>query len=69
MDSATVLQYYKYYDMEVEHAKDLKLYTDRQISQEFLDRLFNTPHDRMWYPDEETLLGAGVITGVVGESP
>lgn len=67
MDAGKVLQYYKYYDMDTEQAKDLKLYKKKKINEEFLDKVFETPHDRMWFPDARTLIDAGVVTGIVSE--
>jgi len=65
MDSAKTLQYHKYYDMDVEHTKDMDLFRKKRIKAAFLDRVFETPHDRIWFPDAETLIDAGVITGLV----
>lgn len=67
MDAGKVLQYYKYYDMDVEQTKDLDLYRKKRIKAEFLDKVFATPHDQMWFPDTDTLIDAGVVTGIVRE--
>jgi hypothetical protein len=65
LDSGKALQYHKYHDMDAEHAKDMQMFRAKKIKQDFIDRVFRTPHDRMWYPDAGTLIGAGVATGVV----
>lgn len=67
LDSNKILQFYKFYDMDIEHTKDLILYRKKNIKREFLDNVFKTPHDQMWFPDAKTLIDAGVVTGVVNE--
>ena len=55
-------------DMEVEQAKDLVIFQKQGINSEFLDKLFNTPHDDLWYPTVDEMLGAGVIHGILNPS-
>ena len=67
LDSDTILQFYKFYDLDIEQRKDLDLYQAKNINNEFLKKIFETPHDRMWFPNVQTLIDAGVIHGVVDE--
>ncbi len=67
LDSDTILQFYKFYDLDVEQNKDLEIYRAKNIDDEFLKRAFETPSDGMWYPDAQTLIDAGVIHAVVEE--
>ncbi len=67
LDSATTLQFYKFYDLDIEQKKDLEIYRAKNINDEFLKRAFETPSDGMWYPDVQTLIDAGVIHAVVDE--
>lgn len=41
--------------------KDLAFFRTRGLSHEFLDKVFQTSHDEMWYPEHSELLTAGVI--------
>ena len=55
-------------DMEEEQAKDLLIFQQQGIKSEFLDKLFNTHHDDLWYPTVDEMLDAGVIHGIVNLS-
>lgn len=57
-----------YVDMESEQAKDLLIFQQQGINKEFLDKLFNTSHDDLWYPTVDEMLDAGVIHGIVNQS-
>jgi hypothetical protein len=67
MDSEKILQFYKFYDLDIEQKKDLEIYRTKNINDEFLKRAFETPSGGMWYPDAQTLIDAGVIHAVVDE--
>jgi hypothetical protein len=64
--------YYKnldsYVDLEAEQAKDLVIFQQQGIKGEFLDKLFNTHHDDLWYPTVDEMLVADVIHGIVNPS-
>lgn len=49
-------------DVAREQAKDRAWLAARGVAEHFLDRIEATPHDRIWYPDRDTLFAAGVIT-------
>jgi len=55
-------------DMEAEQAKDLLIFQQQGIKSGFLDKLFYTHHDDLWYPTVDEMLDAGVIHGIVNPS-
>jgi len=55
-------------DMEEEQAKDLLLFRQQGVKSEFIERLFETSHDDLWYPTIDEMLDAGVIHGIVNPS-
>lgn len=55
-------------DVEEEQAKDLLLFQKQGIKSEFLDRIFDTDSDDLWYPAVDEMLDAGVIHGIVNPS-
>ena len=55
-------------DIEEEQAKDLLLFQQQGVKSEFLDRIFYTDHDDLWYPTVDEMLDAGVIHGIVNTS-
>ena len=67
LDSNNIQQFYKFYDLGTEEKKDLAIFKSKNLGEEFLLRVFQTPHDQMWFPDNRTLIDAGVIHGVVDE--
>jgi hypothetical protein len=53
-------------DIAGEQQKDLRIYQQQGVAQDFLDRLFSTAsHDDLWFPSSEELLAANVVHGVV----
>lgn len=48
-------------DVAAEQEKDLTFFRAKGVELIFLEKLFNTPHDSMWYPDVEDLLQSNVI--------
>lgn len=48
-------------DIDEEHAKDKALFREQGIAPEFLRNIFAQPPDKMWWPEAEELLKAGVI--------
>lgn len=49
-------------DLAREHAKDLKFFQDQGVSPVFLDRMFEQTSDSLWYPSQDLLLEARVVT-------
>ena len=48
-------------DVTAEQEKDASLFRRQGIHPEFLERIFSTAHDEMWWPSTDELLRAGVI--------
>ena len=56
---------YPFIDVAEEQEKDRAFYRAQGIAPDLLARIFETPHDTMWYPTQEELLSAKVIDEVV----
>ena len=67
-DSDKIRQFALFYDLEQEQKKDLALYRSKQIKDDFLQKVFETPPDEMWFPSADVLTNAGVISRTVQES-
>jgi hypothetical protein len=48
-------------DEEAEMEKDLAFYRAQGIAEDFREKVFETPHDGLWFPSHEALLAAGVV--------
>lgn len=55
-------------DIKSEQEKDLSFFKQQGIKEEFLDRIFNSSSDDLWFPAVSELVNAGVIHGVVNPS-
>ncbi|MDJ0958392.1 MAG: hypothetical protein QNI91_16115 [Arenicellales bacterium] len=64
-DSDKIRQFALLYDLENEQQQDLALYRSKQIKSDFLEKVFETSWDDMWFPSAEVLINAGVVTGIV----
>ena len=47
-------------DMEEVQAKDLLFFQQQGVKSEFIDKLFNTQPEDLWYPTVDEMLDAGV---------
>jgi hypothetical protein len=50
-----------YYDVRIEQERDLALFKSRGVEQAFLDKIFDQPANRIWFPNHSTLLDARVV--------
>ncbi len=57
-----------YLDSASEQEKDRAWYRGRGIDKRFLDRVFDTPGDDMWYPSYSLLLEYGVVHAIIDPS-
>lgn len=57
-----------YADLTKEQKKDLKLFKQQGVSQNFIDKMFTEEDDSLWYPTVEELLAAGVVQKVINPS-
>ncbi len=55
------------FDLKGEQEKDISFYRQQKIAEEFLTRVFNSPHKDIWFPNHNELLEAGVIHHIVGK--
>lgn len=55
-------------DLSKEQKEDLRIFKRKGIKEEFLEKLYNTSAEDLWYPSVDELLGAGVIHGTVNPS-
>ena len=53
------------HDLEAEQEKERALFQSKNIAATFIDQMFSTPSDGMWFPTKKRLIDAGVIDGVV----
>jgi hypothetical protein len=55
-------------DMKKEQEADLRIFQKQGVKSDFMNKLFKTPHDDLWYPSVEELMDSGVIHGIVNPS-
>jgi hypothetical protein len=58
-------QFVQFYDLRVEQQRDLALFKARGIDQGFLDKIFDQPAARIWFPDHSTLYDANIVHHVI----
>lgn len=58
----------EFVDMEGEQEEDLRIFKRKGVKREFLEKLYDTSPEDLWYPSIDELLSAGVIHGVVNPS-
>ena len=47
--------------LKEEQEADRRFYAGRGVAQKFLDRIFEAPHDQIWFPMTTQLIDAGVV--------
>jgi hypothetical protein len=65
VETSQTSQFVNFYNLRVEQQRDLDLFKARGIDQTFLDRVFDQPANRIWFPDHTTLRDAGFIDDVI----
>ncbi len=58
----------RFVNMKKEQEEDLRIFKRKGVKKEFLEKLYDTSHEDVWYPTIDELLSAGVIHGVVNPS-
>ncbi len=48
-------------DLDEEQGRDRAYFASRGVAAPFLDKVFNAPHNTIWYPTRAELLAAGVV--------
>lgn len=56
-------------DAGAEQEKDRRFYAIRDIDPGFLRRVFDRPHNEIWFPDRDELLAAGVVHRFADATP
>ncbi len=57
------------YDVRIEQERDMALFESKGVEQEFLDRMFDQPANRIWFPDHATLLNARIVHSIIPSEP
>lgn len=65
VETTKTRQFVQFYDLDAEQQRDLALFKARGIDQAFLDRVFDQPASRIWFPDHSTLRGAKIVHEVI----
>lgn len=65
VETTKTSQFIQFYDLHAEQQRDLALFKARGIDQAFLNRVFDQPADRIWFPDHSTLRGAQIVHEVI----
>jgi hypothetical protein len=64
-DSENIQNFRSFYNLEAEQDKDREVYRSKNITEHFIQKMFKSPNNGIWYPDREILLQSGVITATV----
>lgn len=64
-DSKPLQTFQTLYNLEDEQDKDIKIYRSKNITENFIQQMFKKPNNEIWYPDQDTLLEAGIVTAIV----
>lgn len=56
-------------DPQAEQRKDARFFRQQGIEAAFLERLFDKPHQEIWYPTADELIEAGVVQEILGDDP
>jgi hypothetical protein len=65
VETTKTSRFVHFYDLRAEQQRDLALFKARGIDQVFLNRVFDQPASRIWFPDHSTLLGAQIVHEVI----
>jgi len=65
VETTRASQFVQFYDIGAEQQRDLALFKARGIDQAFLNRVFDQPANRIWFPDHSTLRDAQIVHEVI----
>lgn len=65
VETTRASQFVQFYDIGAEQQRDLALFKARGIDQAFLNRVFDQPANRIWFPDHSTLRAAQIVHEVI----
>lgn len=58
-----------FHDATAEQERDLELFKSRNIDSDFLEKIYNTSSDSMWFPTQEELISANVVNLIIETTP
>lgn len=50
-----------FYDLRIEQERDLELFKSRGVTNKFLNKMFDQPANKIWFPNQQTLLESNII--------
>ena len=56
-----------FYDTPAEQQRDLELFKTRGIKPAFLNKMFDQPASKIWFPDHQELLDANIVNKLISE--
>ncbi len=65
VETTKYARFVPFYDLRVEQQRDLALFEARGVGQAFLDRMFDQPANRIWFPDHSTLYDAKIVHEII----
>ena len=65
VETTKTRQFVQFYNLDAEQQRDLALFKARGIDQAFLNRVFDQPASRIWFPDHSTLRGVQIVHEVI----
>jgi hypothetical protein len=65
LESKNLQAFQGFYNLDAEQNKDMEIYRSKNIEESFIQNIFHKPKHEFWYPSQETLLKAGVVTKIV----
>ncbi|HUV23626.1 MAG TPA: hypothetical protein VMZ32_17660 [Gammaproteobacteria bacterium] len=65
VETTDTSQFVHFYNLHAEQQRDLALFKARGIDQVFLDRVFDQPAHRIWFPDHSTLREAKIVHDII----
>jgi len=65
VETTNYAHFVPFYDLRVEQQRDLALFAARGVGQAFLDRMFDQPANRIWFPDHSTLYDANIVHEII----
>lgn len=67
LDTSQMQRAVAFYDLGAEQQRDLALFEARGIDPGFLRSMYAQPASRIWFPDQQTLLGANMVHAIVAD--
>ncbi len=65
VETTEASQFVQFYNIRAEQQRDLALFESRGVAPAFLNRVFDQPASRIWFPDHSTLRDAQIVHNVI----